>query len=744
MRCLLCGNKVPRLRYWKTKSEFCSDDHADSHKRQTLDRLMQAQEELLSPAPLPVRSDSDSILSQSRSPVPEAGADTTPRVDRSHRLPAAENRGEAAAEPATSESAPGGQFFESLEVRRANLEAQDSTEPDPQQTEPAEPAASESAHKASSEFTNPLRWLMDATAPTPIFDGPELTALQGEQRSPEQLPFEVVDEDLPGESAAGGIPGEAFDDHDAILRRLMGGDGERPALSDLLDQEEDGTAAKPGFEDALEHVDALKSDEMGDGRPEAGADFSLQELLDGIGKPPEPPSVDEDPPEDTVYLNQFGEGTVDLTDELVPATLPDGYAWEHAGEGCELSEPDAALGIPEVGTINYEVAATGLPDPTIVVSPCELRGIATQEQRDSASHSGALSVSVELRFLDETAPTAVLEQISATGRGDAAADTVEPQLPLSIPNFEGRPLRSSGFAAWPSGMSEMADGIGMFVAPADSGQPELRNDEPLPLSPTVPAPTPGMGLEWSTSPSYALRSVEWTSARATGVTLRFDDACEVGSIEAGQELISPEGGCRAPEFALEPVPGEERHRGIRPAGTFSLPPLEATEGEFVVFEYQPEMIAAFSECRVPGVGIEGLPGKFCYRGITPTDMVSWVIPEAIVEHRLPGFANWTGAVGPPRREIGVPAALLNGAIRSLRQFPRFGYLLQSDGGAALMQGVTPPDTSGMLPILALTEQGSQPQPSLALQVDSNEVDLDAIVPVASVYAPADLDPFEYA
>ena len=40
MYCLLCHAKIPRLRAWRTKSEFCSDEHAEAYKNQMLDRLM--------------------------------------------------------------------------------------------------------------------------------------------------------------------------------------------------------------------------------------------------------------------------------------------------------------------------------------------------------------------------------------------------------------------------------------------------------------------------------------------------------------------------------------------------------------------------------------------------------------------------------------------------------------------------------------------------------------------------------
>lgn len=40
MHCLLCHEKIPRLRAWTGKSEFCCDDHAELYKRQTMERLL--------------------------------------------------------------------------------------------------------------------------------------------------------------------------------------------------------------------------------------------------------------------------------------------------------------------------------------------------------------------------------------------------------------------------------------------------------------------------------------------------------------------------------------------------------------------------------------------------------------------------------------------------------------------------------------------------------------------------------
>jgi|GEM_PF-6487429 len=54
MYCLLCHEKIPRLRAWRTKSEFCSDEHAAQYKKQTLDRLLTDQNPARKEKPDPI------------------------------------------------------------------------------------------------------------------------------------------------------------------------------------------------------------------------------------------------------------------------------------------------------------------------------------------------------------------------------------------------------------------------------------------------------------------------------------------------------------------------------------------------------------------------------------------------------------------------------------------------------------------------------------------------------------------
>lgn len=53
MHCLLCHEKIPRLRAWTGKSEFCCDEHAELYKKQTIDRLLVDDSVVKAAAPLP-------------------------------------------------------------------------------------------------------------------------------------------------------------------------------------------------------------------------------------------------------------------------------------------------------------------------------------------------------------------------------------------------------------------------------------------------------------------------------------------------------------------------------------------------------------------------------------------------------------------------------------------------------------------------------------------------------------------
>ncbi len=40
MRCVLCHGKISPFRRWAKESEFCSAEHAEAYRNQTLSRLM--------------------------------------------------------------------------------------------------------------------------------------------------------------------------------------------------------------------------------------------------------------------------------------------------------------------------------------------------------------------------------------------------------------------------------------------------------------------------------------------------------------------------------------------------------------------------------------------------------------------------------------------------------------------------------------------------------------------------------
>ncbi len=80
MHCLLCHQKIARLRAWRTKSEFCSDECSDRYKKQTLERLLTDQNTSSADAvPLPLDEPSPedlepAVRESDDPPPPAAGA----------------------------------------------------------------------------------------------------------------------------------------------------------------------------------------------------------------------------------------------------------------------------------------------------------------------------------------------------------------------------------------------------------------------------------------------------------------------------------------------------------------------------------------------------------------------------------------------------------------------------------------------------------------------------------------------
>ena len=88
MRCLVCHKKVPRLRSWRTKSEFCCDEHAETYKQQTLARLL---DERGAPRALELPLPPDEVLEEEPAPSSvgalssaEASVDPYQQPDPSH------------------------------------------------------------------------------------------------------------------------------------------------------------------------------------------------------------------------------------------------------------------------------------------------------------------------------------------------------------------------------------------------------------------------------------------------------------------------------------------------------------------------------------------------------------------------------------------------------------------------------------------------------------------------------------
>lgn len=72
MYCLLCHEKIPRLRAWRTKSQFCSDECAAKYKSQTMERLLTDQAEVDAvPPPLDAPAVEDLDIDLTAEPPPD-------------------------------------------------------------------------------------------------------------------------------------------------------------------------------------------------------------------------------------------------------------------------------------------------------------------------------------------------------------------------------------------------------------------------------------------------------------------------------------------------------------------------------------------------------------------------------------------------------------------------------------------------------------------------------------------------
>ena len=85
MICLHCHEKIPRLRAWRTKSQFCSEECAEKYKTQTMERLTEPGEET-QPVPPPIHAPdpedifdvaelTEGAVAEAEADAPDQGAD---------------------------------------------------------------------------------------------------------------------------------------------------------------------------------------------------------------------------------------------------------------------------------------------------------------------------------------------------------------------------------------------------------------------------------------------------------------------------------------------------------------------------------------------------------------------------------------------------------------------------------------------------------------------------------------------
>ena len=84
MRCLVCHDRVPRLRAWRTKSEFCSDEHAETYKQQTLARLL---DERAPATPVDLPLPAHEILEEEQAPSSVGAPSSTEASVESYQQP---------------------------------------------------------------------------------------------------------------------------------------------------------------------------------------------------------------------------------------------------------------------------------------------------------------------------------------------------------------------------------------------------------------------------------------------------------------------------------------------------------------------------------------------------------------------------------------------------------------------------------------------------------------------------------
>ena len=332
MRCLVCHKKVPRLRAWRTKSEFCSDGHAEAYKQQTLARLLDARG---APRALELPLPPDEVLEEEQAPSSVGAPSSTEASVESYQQPDPSHPAEAG--PVLID-----------EPRQAYAREDEGRVGDQHEHEAAEEAriAAEEHVSASQERQGELvpsfSELEGAEPVTGLDPFERLASLSDEELA--KLPSSTVDVQL---SESGGVREEIAAVH-----------GEQKK-SDALDAPE----STPGGDESLSVLEQVegKIEQLGDIRHLLGAPEQDQ----AEAPKPEQVAKDADLLVDPQWAQVQGEGPID-EEALISATPQSSAGGEvRAPVSTDKTDPglDALLDILNRPSISDGSVESDSPEP---------------------------------------------------------------------------------------------------------------------------------------------------------------------------------------------------------------------------------------------------------------------------------------------------------------------------------------------------------------------------------------------
>ena len=494
MRCLLCHKKISRFRIWKTKSEFCRDEHADTYKKQTLDRLLRDQEQLLQTSaapPLPIADDPaddglDAIL---------AGGNDDEGVGRSHLLPAPEpaDTGFGDPEPAdTRFGDPGGVELseaprpESLSDILSGGEQQDGT-PDDVHQQSAEEAldalrklAEHSPAAPPDRIAPDIAGARDAAGDEP--PGPLERLAASRNLDAQELLDEAVSNQAPETDPVGA--GFAFSRSETVEKEQEPG-GPPSMLERLMEagpaEERSEALQMPPIGERFE-PDEASSYGAGDTERDGGASDSAARSSRGPAQGAEARAADSaaaqpeaDTPSIPVWLREF-EAEPNTLQEPVARELADQQSHESEPDEVHFSGTDAPGQRPEGPAFDSSGAAPGSEEPAVRESQADPN--AAGALQPAGGISGLLSgesESAHLGAADETpeAPGPVQPQADQEVPADVAAETARPEVESEPSGVDADRAAASAEAPAIAGEDhETLDSLlDVLVSAEDGGEP---------------------------------------------------------------------------------------------------------------------------------------------------------------------------------------------------------------------------------------------------------------------------------